>query len=978
MLSATTIYNANYWLDLAKTQYYTQGGEPPGYYLGRGADALGYEGNVGKDELRNLMKGFGKNGEKLVQNAGKTRHQGYDFCFSAPKSVSVFYAASDRGIQNVIRDCQKEAVNAAIAYVEDAALFTRRGKGGQEIERATAIGAAFEHITSRAGDPQLHTHVLLANACVREDGTTGTFYGRVKKDQNGKVVLAENPLFDHIKAAGAIYRLELATKLQESLRVEVVRDRFSFELNAVPESVIETYSKRSQEIDDFMQEHKLAGSHSSQLANLQTRTKKQEVNRQELDSTWKQELNECGLNPLWAKLQTEQYLPFERTKPLHASEAIQEASTALTQEHGAFRESQLVERLANESIGTLRTYQELKSSVDTAILGTEIEGIDDPSELVSLGIEKFERLLTDKTHFELEHRMCGLLEEHAKDRSHKIGPDLREQAIRNTEDRTGVRYNRDYLSALLYLTIGNVPGRDVGATRVLIGDAGSGKTTLLATARDAFERAGYRVVGAAIAGKAADELTSKAGIQSTTVSKWFHELAKSDGKRALDAVQHLGRMAARTVNGKDWWHLDNPCFLDENTVLVIDEAGMTDTPQLSKLYEKAVEAGSLVIWSGDDKQCQAIGHGGFFSLAAQATDAARLTGNYRQVSEEDKELVKLAAAGDARGVIENLHERDRLRLSKEKEDSRTKLVEEWKMKGIRSPKEHQILVSTNEDRLAVNEACQKERQNIVKRKIGVGFRNHENQTIFRGDRVVIRENLILSGQFQSGFNYLFEKAKHFVTQEREAVQRVRNGQTGTVVAVNPFTKEYSLKMDDGRFITLPSEIRDQNRKNIFGAYHTDIFGRDRTRKVNVSLGYALTTHLSQGSEYKHSYVLTGGRMQDRELSYVQLSRGTHSTKVYATEREAGMEICLREKRKEAIRQHDTPKIEELEKLIEAASEHRETKVENSLLAKRLAASHKKEFASSKCPENQPPLDDKEELRIKEEQRSAVLREGLRI
>lgn len=975
MLSATTIYNASYWLDLAKTDYYTQGGEPPGYYVGRGADALGYGGNVGKDELRNLMKGFGKDGEKLVQNAGKKRHQGYDFCFSAPKSVSVFYAASDSGIQNIIRKCQEEAVAAAITYLEDTALFTRRGKRGQEIERAAAIGAAFEHITSRAGDPLLHTHVLLVNACVRDDGTTGTFYGRVKKDQNGKVLLAENPLFDHIKAAGAVYRLELATKLQKSLYVEVFRDRFSFELNAVPESVIEDYSKRSREIDDFMQEHKLAGSHGSQLANLQTRTKKQEVNRKELDFFWKKELHEVGLDPLWARSQTQRQLPIQRTDPMVA---IQQVSEALTEEQGAFRESQLVERLAIESIGTFKTYQDLKSSVDAAILGTEAQDFDHPAELVSLGIEKFERLLTDKTHFAMEHSMCGLLEEHAKNHSHKVSPVIWERAIRNTEEKTGVRYNRNYANALLYLTTGNVPGRDVGATRVLIGDAGSGKTTLLATARDAFEQAGYRVVGAAIAGKAADELTSKAGIQSTTVSKWFHELGKSDGKRALEAVQHLGNMVGRTANGKDWWHLDNPCFLDEKTVLVIDEAGMTDTPQLSKLYEKAVEAGALVIWSGDDKQCQAIGHGGFFSLAAQATEAARLTGNFRQVSEKDKELVKLASIGDARGIIENLFERDRLRLSKEKKDSRARLVQEWKKEGIRKPEEHQILVSTNEDRLALNQACQKERQNIVKRKLGVGLRNHENQTIFRGDRVVIRENLILKGQFQSGFNYVFEKAKGFITQEREAVQRVRNGQTGTVVGVNPFTKEYSLKLDDGRMITLPSEVRDENRKNIFGDYHTDIFGNDRTRKVKVSLGYVLTTHLSQGSEYQHSYILTGGRMQDRELSYVQLSRGTHSTTVYATEKEAGLEICVRQKLNQAVREGDTRQIAELEKLVKAAREHHETKVENSLLAKRLATSHKKEFASLKCSDSHPSVDDRKERRIKEEQRRAVLRGGLRI
>ena len=142
MLSAAPIRgDGTYYQQLAQTEYYTKGGEPPGHWVGSGAEQLGLIGQaITTQSLKNLLGGFSSDGkEKLVNNAGKdSRQKGYDFTFSAPKDVSVLWAASPEWMKHEIRRAQQAAVEKAIKYLEDEALFTRRGKGGAITERAKA------------------------------------------------------------------------------------------------------------------------------------------------------------------------------------------------------------------------------------------------------------------------------------------------------------------------------------------------------------------------------------------------------------------------------------------------------------------------------------------------------------------------------------------------------------------------------------------------------------------------------------------------------------------------------------------------------------------------------------------------------------------------------------------------------------------------------------------------------------------------
>src|SRR5262249_36583064 len=127
------------------------------------------------------------------------------------------------------------AVEAALRYFEDHFAWTRRGKGGAVWERARLVAAAFEHGSSRAEEPQLHTHLLVLNLAVRWDGTVGT--------------LVSKPIYDNKMLLGALYRAELAVQLQRRLGLELERRDAFFGVAHIPRALVRRFSTRRREIE---------------------------------------------------------------------------------------------------------------------------------------------------------------------------------------------------------------------------------------------------------------------------------------------------------------------------------------------------------------------------------------------------------------------------------------------------------------------------------------------------------------------------------------------------------------------------------------------------------------------------------------------------------------------------------------------------------------------------------------------------------
>jgi conjugative relaxase-like TrwC/TraI family protein len=187
--------------------YYLGAGETPGLWLGSGADALGLEGEVSEEQLSRLLAGrHPDSGEALVaaQRAAGRKVSAFDLTFSAPKGVSLIAALADRDPAAAARAGHDQAVRAAADYLQRHAAFVRRGRGGTEMVAADGlVGGTFRHRSSRAGDPQLHTHLLVPNLAQGPDGTWSALDAR--------------SLYAEARTAGYLYQAVLRARLTERL-----------------------------------------------------------------------------------------------------------------------------------------------------------------------------------------------------------------------------------------------------------------------------------------------------------------------------------------------------------------------------------------------------------------------------------------------------------------------------------------------------------------------------------------------------------------------------------------------------------------------------------------------------------------------------------------------------------------------------------------------------------------------------------------
>jgi conjugative relaxase-like TrwC/TraI family protein len=161
-------------------EYYVDGREARGVWVGVAAARLGLALGVEADGLRRVLAGLDpRDGTPLRSSASPVRVAGFDLTFSAPKSVSVIFGVGDVEARQAVRAAHDRAVAEAVSCLERSAAAVRQGSGGLQVEPAIGlVAAAFRHRTSRAGDPQLHTHVLVANLGLGPDGRWSALDGR--------------------------------------------------------------------------------------------------------------------------------------------------------------------------------------------------------------------------------------------------------------------------------------------------------------------------------------------------------------------------------------------------------------------------------------------------------------------------------------------------------------------------------------------------------------------------------------------------------------------------------------------------------------------------------------------------------------------------------------------------------------------------------------------------------------------------------
>jgi conjugative relaxase-like TrwC/TraI family protein len=617
----------DYYLSMVargREEYYTGAGESPGTWLGSGTIRLGLAGEVSAEDLRAILAGISpRSGTELgLPRRAGPRVAGFDLTFSAPKSVSLLYALGSPGQSAAARAAHKHAVSEGVDYLERHALFARRGDGGQRrIGTSGLVGAAFVHRTSRNGDPQLHTHVLAANAVEGVDGRWSA------PDARG--------LYFHAQTAGYVYQASLRAGLVRSLGVSFgpVR-RGAAELAGVDATVLRRFSTRRAEIEEYLAAFGGTSGRTAEIAALATREPKAHGSHHapdspELRAQWRLLAHEHGVDP--DRLFAEVGRP--RRVELGDSAIRELAATllgpeGLTAQDSTFERRDVVREVA-ESLVDGGDLDSIEAAVDYTLRQPEAVAL----ERMGRGVEP---LHTTRQHLDIE---AGLIET-AVDWRDKGAVALEPALV----DRILAR--RSELSAEQRAMVRSLVSSGHGI-EVVVGKAGAGKTTALSLAREIFKEAGWSVWGTALSARAAEELVASAGIESVTLARFLGQLDQGD----------------RLLGPKD--------------VVVVDEAGMVGTRTLAALVEAAHEAGSKLVLVGDPRQLPEIEAGGAFGALAVRLGPLELTENRRQHERWERIALDQLRSGDVVAGLAAYEDHGRIRLAGTMTETRRDLVDRW-------------------------------------------------------------------------------------------------------------------------------------------------------------------------------------------------------------------------------------------------------------------------------------------------------------
>ncbi|MCF3948604.1 Ti-type conjugative transfer relaxase TraA [Acidiphilium iwatense] len=404
----------------------------------------------------------------------------------------------------------------------------------------------------------------------------------------------------------------------------------------------------------------------------------------------------------------------------------------------------------------------------------------------------------------IEREMAASADRMAAERGFAVAPRHVDAALAR-QDGAIRRVGGDGLAAEQRAAIEHITGPErIAAT---VGLAGAGKSTMLAAAREAWAAQGYQVHGAALAGKAAEGLEELSGIASRTLASWSR-----GWERGFD---HLG----------------------PRDVLVIDEAGMVGSKQLSRFITEADRAGAKIVLVGDPEQLQPIGAGAAFRAVAERIGCVELEGVRRQ-----RDGWQRAASVDfgrhrTEEGLATYAQRGAVRFEATGEDARAAIVRDVMADRAARPEGSRlVLAHRRADVRELNEAIRTARRAQGELAGEIIYRTTEGERAFApGDRIMFREN------------------------NREL--GVKNGMLGTVE-----------RAEDGRI----------------GVRLDSSSGPGRGRTVSVSMadcaavdhGYATTIHKSQGASVDRAFVLASGTM-DRHLTYVAMTRHRDGVALYA-------------------------------------------------------------------------------------------------
>jgi len=473
--------------------YYAGEGEAEGHWLGDAAAELGLEGSVAPDQLSAMLTGLNPaTGEPfgLRSVGGRGAIPGFDLTFSAPKSVSLLWALGGPEVAAEVKAAHQTSLEAALSYLQREACWTRRGAGGKEFVHGNGfLAAAYPHRSSRAGDPQLHTHLLIAN---------------LTKGPDGRWTRLHHPsIYHHAKSAGYLYEAQLRAELSQRLAVQwqEVRNGIA-EIEGLADEHLRRFSTRRAQILEAAGPD--ASARARQIATLTTREAKQEgLSTETMRERWRSTAAQVGLDDatLAATLGREQLPPRAPT--------VEQIASALTAHASHFDRGEAIQAVAEAH----------REGAPAAAVERQADAFLACEQVISLGEGARGERFTTQRIWEIERRALASAEQMAAESDRGLAGEL--AAAREIAARPGLKPDQQRMVKRLL-----AGGEGIV---VVIGEAGTGKSYALGAAARGWAATGHSLRVAAPTWRAANVLRSE-GLAATSVARLLAESERGVAK----------------------------------------------------------------------------------------------------------------------------------------------------------------------------------------------------------------------------------------------------------------------------------------------------------------------------------------------------------------------------------------------------------------------------------------------------------------
>lgn len=825
---------------LTRSDYYLEGQEVVGRWGGKGAEMLGLKGEVDTQAYFALIDNRDPNsGEPLTPRQKDNRRVGFDFTFSAPKSVSVLYELSgDRRILEAFQDSARETMQEI-----ETEMKTRVRRRGQDDDRETGnmAWAEFTHFTARPvdgiPDPHLHAHFYAFNVthdAVEQRWKAGQF-GDLKRDAS------------YFEAA---FDARLAHELKQ-LGYATRKDSYSFEIAGVPETLIDKFSRRRNEIEREAAAKGITDADGKHAIGYYGREhKNKDLGLAELRQQWNAKLDDAERSAL--------------ADAIHGKAKGDSAYTAEQAKEYALAHS--FERASAVSEKRLKA-EALKFGVGS-VLPEHVADMTQHPEVIA--IRRDGQMMTS-TKAVLRDEVAML--EFARSGQMKFRPFTWEV---KGDELAGLSAEQRKAAERILTSSDRVMG--------VIGKAGTGKTRMMRATVDAIEaNSPQKVFVFAPSSQASRGVLKKEGFAN---AETLEMLLKSE------------KLQQQT----------------KGQVLWVDEAGLISTRDMKRLMDVAKQGGNRVILSGDYTQHASVEAGDALRILEQegGVSLARLTEIRRQSEPGYRRAVEAIAEGSGRAAQKGFDALEKMgSVIEASGQERHQMLVRGYLQAQADGKSALIIAPTHaegdqltaEIRGALKEqgAIGNEREFTIRRSTGwtdaqkgdarnyqpgmvVEF--HQNAKGFtRGDKAVVgkdAQGLFLQKEDGTRGALPVNQAKRFdvyrtgtmalgrgdrirITKNGEArVEGEKKGarlNNGDIFTVEGFTKEGDIRLEKGR--VLPK-----------------CFG-------HMSLGYVDTSYASQGKTVDRVFIAVGDQSlpaTNRQQWYVSASRGREMAKLYVEDK----------------------------------------------------------------------------------------------